>query len=81
MLGGENNNAAVHKKRYMMIHQNFKGDFIRIERFQRVNEDGVQVEIPVPDHVRIEYFTKGFSGKYIVERNGGQCNSCTLSKG
>jgi len=80
VLGGENNNAAVHKKRYMMIHQNFKGDFIRIERFQRVNEDGVQVEIPVPDHVRIEYFTKGFSGKYIVERNGGQCNSCTLSE-
>ena len=64
----------------MMTHQHFKGDFIRTEYFYRTDDHGNQIQIPVPEHVRIEYFTKEFSGKYVVERNGAAFSSCSLSE-
>lgn len=63
----------------MMMHQNFKGDFIRVEQFYRTEENGEQRQIPVPENLRIEYFTKGFNSRYIIERNGDHFQSCSLS--
>lgn len=62
-----------------MTYQHFKGDFIRTEYFYRTDEQGKQIQIPVPEHVRIEYFTKEFSRKYVIERNGDTLSSCSLS--
>lgn len=63
-----------------MGYQNYKGDFIRSETFFRKEEDGSTVQIPVPEHVRIEYFTKGNCSRFVAERNGDEYRNCSLSE-
>ena len=61
--------------------QNFKGDFTIVERFREPADPGqTGMQIPVPQHVRIEYCTKEHSGIFVVERDGDQCTNCTISK-
>lgn len=57
-----------------MKYQNFRGDFTVIETFARNGE-----QIPVPEHVIVEYFTKKYAGKVICERNGAVCSNCSIS--
>lgn len=59
-----------------MIRQNYKGDFSIIERFY-AGEDKTPVE--VPQHLRIDYFTRNPKGKYTVVRNGDVCTGCAVS--
>lgn len=59
-----------------MIRQNYKGDFSIIERFY-AGEDKTPVK--VPQHLRIDYFTRNPKGKYTVVRNGHDCTGCAVS--
>lgn len=62
-----------------MIRQNCKGDFHIAESFYD-NLDGGNIQIKVPDHVRIEYFTKNTTDRmFIVERNRTEYTNCQLS--
>lgn len=63
-----------------MAYQNYRGDFTRIETFYRTDGTGQKEQIPVPEHVRVEYFTKGCSDRYVAERNGERCDGCVVSE-
>ncbi len=63
-----------------MAYQNYRGDFTRIETFYRTDGTGQKEQIPVPEHVRVEYFTKGCSDRYVAERNGEICDGCVVSE-
>ena len=62
-----------------IIRQNCHGDFLVTETFKTKNEDGTETIIPVPERVRIEYFTEHGNGKFVVIRNGTEFTSCSLS--
>lgn len=62
-----------------MTYQNCKGDFLIVESFY-VDEAKAQ-PMPVPEHIRIEYFTMyGNGSRYVVERDGDTCSSCSVSE-
>ena len=51
-----------------MIYQNYRGDFLIVEKFYR---DSLRLEpVPVPEHVRVKYFTRGREGVFVAERDG-----------
>lgn len=56
-----------------MRRQNHRGDFSITHTFQK---DGVQ--IPVPQHLRIEYYTPFRKKRYIVECNGDNYVNCHI---
>ncbi len=56
--------------------QNYKGDFTIVEKFSLGYNQGTR---PVPNRVRIEYFTKPTGPRWVVERNGSECKHCTLA--
>lgn len=60
-----------------MIYQNYRGDFLIVEKFYR---DSLRLEpVPVPEHVRVKYFTRGREGVFVAERDGNRCRSCEVS--
>ncbi len=61
-----------------MKYQNFKSDFVSVHKFYE-QEDGAQVQKPVPDHVRLTFFTEERRGFIIVERNGAETDGCAVS--
>lgn len=61
-----------------MKYQNFKSDFVSVHKFYE-QEDGAQVQKPVPDHVRLTFFTEERRGFIIVERNGAETDGCSVS--
>jgi len=63
----------------MKRRQNFKGDFSIVHRFYK-KQDGEQIQISVPSHVRIEYFTNEYAGRFIAERNVDTFTNCALSE-
>lgn len=62
----------------LMTQQNFRSDFIFVETFYSDKDKTRQM--PVPEHVRIEYFTASCAAVYVVERNGADCRSCSVSE-
>lgn len=58
----------------MARKQNSRGDFTASHIFYK---DGVQVA--VPDHIEVIYFTDEMCGKFICERNGAEQRCCTVS--
>lgn len=61
-----------------MSYQNFKGDFPIVEKFFREDTDGGRVQIAVPEHVSITYFTDPQIGTFVAERNGEHCVNCRI---
>ena len=61
-----------------MKNQFFKDDLVITHKFHVLNE-GAQEQIPVPEHVRITYFTEPNSGFIRIERNGDNFTGCSLS--
>ena len=61
-----------------MTYQNYRGDFLIVESFYA--DDGMERQIPVPDHVRIEYYTDCCAPRYTVEKNGDSYTRCSLSE-
>ena len=61
-----------------MKYQNFKSDFTSVHTFYKQNGD-TKIQIAVPEHVRLTFFTAERCGKIVVERNGTEMNGCTLS--
>lgn len=61
-----------------MSYQNFKGDFPIVEKFFREDTDGGRVQIAVPEHVSITYFTDPQIGIFVAERNGEHCVNCRI---
>lgn len=53
--------------------QNHRGDFSMTHTFEK---DGVQIK--VPQHLRIEYYTPFRKRRYVVERNGDTCVNCHI---
>lgn len=53
--------------------QNHRGDFSMTHIFEK---DGVQIK--VPQHLRIEYYTPFRKRRYVVERNGDTCVNCYI---
>ena len=62
-----------------IIRQNFKGDFLLIERFKRKTDQGADVSA-VPNRLIVEYFTEYGKSKFTVSRNGSEFTNCSLSK-
>ena len=60
-----------------MIYQNYRGDFLIVEKFYRDRQK--QEQVPVPEHVRVNYFTGRREGVFVAERNGDWCRSCEVS--
>lgn len=63
-----------------MSKKNFRSDFLIVETFSRQNQDGTYERVEVPDHVRVEYFTRNCGGKWVCERNGDTCSYCRVSE-
>lgn len=61
-----------------MRYQNFKSDFTSVHSFH-VTDGGEQKQIPVPDHVRLTFFTEERRGRITVERNGDVTDGCSVS--
>lgn len=60
-----------------MRYQNYRGDFLIVEKFYR--DGNKQEPIPVPGHVRVNYFTGMREGVFVAERDGDRCRSCKVS--
>lgn len=58
--------------------QNYRGDFVLIEKFYRDN-NGTKEQIAVPNHISIDYYTQSHKGKFTVERHGSICKNCSVS--
>lgn len=63
-----------------MQYQYYKGDLKRTETFLRRTEDGKTTPSPVPNHVKIQYYTKCNCVTFTVERNGDRCINCSISE-
>ena len=60
-----------------MKYQNYRGDFLIVEKFYR--DGNKQEPVPVPGHVRVNYFTGMSEGVFVAERDGDRCRSCKVS--
>ena len=63
-----------------MTRQNYKGDFMVVQTFFLVVDAGGQVQVAVPEHVKLEYFTPQFQGLYVAERDGERMTNCSLAE-
>ena len=63
------------------IKHNSRTDVTIVEKFYSPSEDGESVvQVPVPEHVEIQYFTHGGPGTWKVRRDGSTLESCSLSE-
>lgn len=63
-----------------MVQRHYKADFILSETFRKKLDNGNFEAMPVPDHVRIIYYTNSRNGKIEVERDGNTFKGCRLSE-
>lgn len=63
-----------------MTRQNYKGDFMVVQTFFHKDDAGGQVQVSVPEHVKLEYFTPQFQGLYVAERDGDRMTNCSLAE-
>lgn len=63
-----------------MTRQNYKGDFMVVQTFFHEDDAGGQVQVAVPEHVKLEYFTPQFQGLYVAERDGERMTNCSLAE-
>ncbi len=61
-----------------MIYQNYKSDFLMVEKFYRDKDRSEQM--PVPEHVVLSYFTARRENSFRAERNGAYCSACQVSE-
>ncbi len=61
-----------------MKHQYFRDDLVVAHKFYNKNGDA-QEWIPVPEHVRLCFFTAPEAGVIYVERNGDICDGCRVT--
>ena len=62
------------------MKKNSHSDINIVETFYLPNASGELEQVLVPDSVRIEYFTPSKLGKWVCEKRGNSCSSCTLSQ-
>lgn len=60
------------------LRRYYKGDFTLDITFT-TEQNGTKVEAPVPNHVKIDYYTDDQWKPYTVERNGNVCTNCKVS--
>ncbi len=62
-----------------MKYQHYKSDFSSVHQFFR-KEGDKDLQIAVPDHVRLTFFTEERLGAFVAERNGDKMTGCSLSE-
>lgn len=62
-----------------MKYQHYKSDFSSVHQFFR-KEGDKDLQIAIPDHVRLTFFTEERLGAFVAERDGDKMTGCSLSE-